>query len=124
MHPLFHLIATRPHLLLEHLENYGELLGAEAGIVTAGWKRAAVLSAIGVCLLIAGLGLAGVALLLCAVFPTAEMHAAWALVVVPLVPLGIAAGCFLTARTAGETRAFDNFRRQVSEDMAMLREAD
>ena len=124
MHPLFHLIATRPHLLLEHLESYGELVGAEAGIVTAGWKRAAVLSAIGVCLLIAGLGLAGVALLLWAVIPASDMPAAWALIVVPLVPLGAAVGCLLTARTTGETRAFDNFRRQVSEDMAMLREAD
>lgn len=124
MHPLFHLIATRPHLLLEHMESYGELVGAEAGMVTAGWKRAAVLCAVGVCLLIAGLGLAGVALLLWAVIPTSDMPASWALWVVPLVTLGIAVACFLTARTSNETRAFDNFRRQVSEDMAMLREAD
>ena len=124
MHPLFHLIATRPHLLLEHAESYAELVDAEMGIVTTDWKRSLILNALALCLLIAGVGLAGVALMLWAVLPMAQMQAPWALIAVPLPPLVIAVLCLLAARTSNEARAFDKLRRQVSEDMAMLREAD
>ncbi|MBC7707547.1 MAG: phage holin family protein [Rhodoferax sp.] len=124
MHPLFHLIATRPQLLFEHLESYAELVGAEMGIVTERWKRSVILNVVALCLLIVGVGLAGVALMLWAVVPGSQMQATWALIAVPLPPLVIAAGCLLAARGSSETRAFDHLRRQVSEDMAMLREAD
>ena len=124
MHPLFHLIATRPQLLLEHVESYAELVGAEMGIVTEGWKRSLVLNVVALCLLIVGVALAGVALMLWAVIPGPQMQAPWALIAVPLPPLVIAAGCLLAARSSSEARAFDNLRRQMSEDMAMLREAD
>lgn len=124
MHPLFHLIATRPHLLLEHVESYAELIGAEMGIATTGVKRSVVLNVVGLCLLIVGVALAGVALMLWAVLPLAQMEAPWALIAVPLPPLVAAVVCLLSARSSTEARAFDNLRRQVSEDMAMLREAD
>ncbi len=124
MHPLFHLIATRPQLLLEHVESYAELVGAEMGIVTEGWKRSLVLNVVALCLLIVGVALAGVALMLWAVIPGPQMQAPWALIAVPLPPLVIAAGCLLGARSSSEARAFDNLRRQVSEDMTMLRETD
>jgi hypothetical protein len=124
MHPLFHLIATRPHLLFEHVESYAELVGAEMGIVTTSWKRSLILNAVALCLLVVGVALAGVALMLWAVLPDAGMRAPWALIAVPLPPLVIAVICLLSARTSSETRAFDNLRRQVSEDIAMLREAD
>jgi uncharacterized membrane protein YqjE len=124
MHPLFHLIATRPHLLFEHVEGYAELVGAEMAIVTASWKRSIILNAVGLCLLIVGVGLTGTALMLWAVLPETGMRAPWALIAVPLPPLLVAVVCLLAARTSGETRAFDDIRRQVSEDMAMLREVN
>jgi predicted anti-sigma-YlaC factor YlaD len=122
MHPLFHLIATRPHLLLEHVEGYAELVGAEMGIVTTSWKRSLMLTAVGLCLLVVGIALIGVALMLWAVVPEVGMRAPWALIAVPLPPLLVAAICLLSARTSTEAQAFENLRRQVSEDMVMLRE--
>ena len=124
MHPLFHLIATRPQLLFEHVESYAALVGAEMGIVTTGWKRSLILNAVALCLLIVGVALTGVALMLWAVLPGAQTQAPWALIAVPLPPLVIAVACLLCARTSSEARAFDNLRRQMSEDIAMLREAD
>ena len=124
MHPLFHLIATRPHLLVDHAEAYGELVGAEMDTVTTSWKRSAMLYGVTAFLLILGVGLAGVAVLLLGVYPTAQMPAPWVLIVVPLVPIVIGVGCLLAARTTNETRVFDNLRRQLAEDVAMLREGD
>ncbi len=124
MHPLFHLIATRPQLLLEHVESYAELVGAEMGIVTTSWKRSIILYAVALCLLVVGVALAGVALMLWAVLPEEMMSAPWVLIAVPVPLLVIAVICLLYARTSTEARAFDNLRRQVSEDMALLREAN
>lgn len=124
MHPLFHLIATRPQLLAEHMEAYAELVSADMGIVSASWKRGALLNAGAlVCLLLAAI-LGGVALMLWAVIPVAQMQAPWALWAVPLPLFAIALACFVSAHAPPESRAFDNLRRQVKADMALLREGE
>jgi hypothetical protein len=123
MHPLLHLIATQPNLLADHAEAYADLLGEEFSAASAQWKRRAMLSAVSLCCLGVGAVLAGVALMLWAVIPPVDLHAPWALVVAPLVPLAAAAVCYVNARAVSPQGAFDNLRRQLREDVAMLREA-
>ncbi len=121
-HPLLHLIAGRPNLLLEHLEAYADLIGAEAGHVSASWKRGALLNAVALCFVIVAVMLIGVALMLWAVVPATQMPQPWALVLVPLPPIAIALGCLMAGRTSAAGSAFENLRRQVKADMALLRE--
>ena len=124
MHPLFQLIATRPQLLAEHAEAYAELVSADMGIVSASWKRGALLHAGALVSLLLAAILGGVALMLWAVIPLAQMQAPWALWAVPLPLFAIALGCVVVARAPLESRAFDNLRRQVKADMGLLREVE
>jgi len=120
-HPLLHLIATRPQMLLEHLEAYLELVGAETGEVASAVKRSALLGALGLGCLYIGLVLAGVALLLCAVVPMEQMLAPWALWAVPLPPIVLAIGCLVAARKPAGSAAFELLRSQIKSDVAMSR---
>ncbi len=124
MHPLFNLIATRPHMLAEHAEAYAELVSAELGTASASWKRGAILNVAALSCLVLAVSLAGVALMFWAVIPLPQMQAPWALIAVPLAPLVIAAGCLLAARTPLERNPFDTLRKQVKADIAMLREVE
>jgi len=119
---LLHLIATHPQLLLEHLEAYAELAGAETGQAASTLKRGALLGAVGLGCLGIGLVLAGVALLLCAVVPVDQMPAPWALWAVPLPPILVAIGCLLAARKPPGSAAFEHLRRQIKSDVAMFRQ--
>jgi uncharacterized membrane protein YqjE len=121
IHPLLHLIATRPHLLAEHAEAYAELAADEFGRAAAAWKVRLALQVAGLALVAVAFVLAGVALMLWAVTPPAQMHAAWALVVVPLAPLVVALACLARAGKPGDT-PFSNLREQMRADLMMLRE--
>ncbi len=123
MHPLLHLVASQPQLLADHAAAYAELVAAEAVTVSAHWQRRLLLGAVAVFCLLVGAILAGVALMLWAVLPTAQILAPWALLVAPLLPLALAIVCLLAARAPGVGIAFENLRRQMKADMAMLREA-
>lgn len=122
IHPLFLLIATRPQLLADHAEAYAELVATEVGHVSAAWKRRALLYAVALGCLAVGAVLAGVALMLWAVIPVASMQAPWVLIVAPLLPVAVAVGCLLAARSPGDSSGFDSIRQQMKADLAMLRE--
>jgi uncharacterized membrane protein YqjE len=122
MHPLLHLITTQPQLLADHAEAYADLLGEEIGTASAVWKRRVVLNALALCGLGVAAVLGGVALMLWAVIPPADIQAPWALVVAPLLPLLGAVACVVAARSEVRTGAFETVRRQVKADVAMLRE--
>lgn len=122
LHPLLHLIATRPHLLADHAEAYADLLGEEIGLASARWKRRMLLSSIALCGAGVGVVLLGVALMLWAVIPPQDMNAPWALIAAPLVPLLAALAAWLAARGNGPTQPFEQIRRQLREDVVMLRE--
>jgi hypothetical protein len=47
----------------------------------------------------------------------------WLLLVVPLVPLVLAAGCAMQLRGQGEASTLDPLREQFAADTALLREA-
>lgn len=122
IHPLLRLVASQPHLLGDHVEAYGELIGSELRKSGEAWGRqAAFFAATGVLALV-GLILAGTALLLFAALPSASFQLPWLMVVVPAVPLVAALGCFLVARSKRAESAFDTVRKQLNEDMAVLRE--
>ena len=123
IHPLFLLIATRPQLLADHAEAYAELAAAEVAQVSATWKRRSLLYALALCCLAVGAVLAGVALMLWAVTPAASMHAPWALIAAPAVPVALALWCLLAVRSQAKASGFDNIRQQMKADLAMLREA-
>jgi hypothetical protein len=122
LHPLLHLIATQPQLLAEHAEAYAEMVAAEIGSVSTAWKRRALLNAVALCCLGVAAVLAGVALMLWAVIPPADIQAPWALVAAPLAPIAAAAACLWAARMGGELSGFDKLRQQVKADIVMLRE--
>lgn len=122
MHPLFHLIATRPHLLAEHAEAYAELVSAEAPRISAAFRRSAWLLVLALGSLGAGAVLAGIALMLWATTPEAQVRLPWALIVVPTLPVVAGVLCALAARRGREREAFDTLRQQVRADIALLRE--
>ena len=122
LHPVLHLIATKPQLLGEHMEAYAELVGVEVGKTTELWKARVALYGMALFLLAVGTVFTGVALMLWAVVPTINMQAPWLLLIVPLVPLLVGALCVFRAHGEAQNPAFDTLRNQISADLAMLRE--
>jgi hypothetical protein len=124
MHPLLQLIATKPQLLFDHVEAYGELVTSEARHISAVWKRRALLSGVALCSAGVGAVLAGVALMLWAVIPASQIQAPWALLVAPLLPLALAVACIAYSRRQSDDGAFNTIREQVNADLSMLREVN
>lgn len=123
MYNLLHLVATKPQLLVDHAEAYAELVHAELGSASAVWKRRITLGAVGVALLAVGSALAGVAVMLWAVTPAAQLQAAWILFAVPALPIVAAIACLVAARSrSDDADALGNVLKQVKADMQLLRE--
>ena len=122
-HPLIRLLATKPDLLVDHLGGYAALVGAQAGQAqTALVSRAALLAAVAVSLAL-GIGLGGVALLLLAAVPLANMPLPWLLAAVPAVLLLVAAGCWWALQQRPQAWSMDALKTQWAADAALLREA-
>lgn len=122
IHPLLRLVATQPQLLADHAEAYADLIGEELGAASALWKRSVALKALALCLVGVSAVLAGVALMLWAVIPPADIQAPWALVAAPALPLAAALLCWLVSRNDAANNAFEGIRQQLRADVAMLRE--
>ena len=120
MHPMLHLIASRPSLLAHHAGAYAELVNAEVQAFIASGKRRALLTAVAMFSLGVAVVLAGVALMLWGVLPASGMQAPWALVVAPVLPALLGAACLMSARSSIASSGFDNLRAQVQADMALL----
>lgn len=123
IHPLFRLVAAEPQMVADHLGGYCELLGDELSEFGSGWTRRFLLRIAAVGLLAVTVALAGVALMLWASTAPAVLHAPWALLVAPLVPLAGALVCWLAGRRESPGAAFVALRRQIADDTRMLREA-
>ena len=121
IHPLLRLVATQPHLLADHAEAYAGLVSAEIARTAAGVKLRVLVMVVALCLVGVAAVLTGVALMLWAVVPTANMPAPWALVAAPAVPAVIAVVCVLI----GQRKSADTFaelKQQIAADLVMLRE--
>ena len=122
IHPLLRLIATEPQVLGDHVEAYAELVGDELKKTSAAWTARLALYLGALCLGGVGLVFAGVAVMLWASLPPAGMQQPWVLIAVPLLTLGGAVLCGLLGRRNPIENAFDNVKKQLNADMAMLRE--
>jgi uncharacterized membrane protein YqjE len=123
LHPMFKIVASRPELVAEHLAAYGQLAAVQAQAAAVQLQRRAVLAGVVSLSAALGMGLAGVALLLVGVVPLQAMPAPWLLGVVPLVPLAVAAFCWMRLRAVKEASALAPLREQFAADAALLREA-
>ena len=117
------LVLAEPQLLTRHAQAYAELAATEWAEAAASLRRRTLLQVLGWCALVLAVLLAGVAVLLWAVTPPAQVHAPWALWAVPLLPAGLAIVCLAAARRLGRSATFTLVRRQWQADRAMLHEA-
>ena len=122
IHPLLTLIATKPHLLGDHVEAYAELVGAEVGKTSKMWMMRVVYGVAAAFLLTTFVTFTGVAIMLWAVVPADSMNVPWLLVLVPLVPLVGGIVCLVLAKSHPAQNAFQTVKDQLSADMQMLRE--
>ena len=119
LHPFISTLIRRPHLLIDHLAGYAELIREEAseagtdflGRVIA-WMMVAVFAVV-------FLILTGVALMLAMV--TSPFH--WALVAVPLTVLILMVVALLRARKPSLSSHFAEVKAQVDRDAQALRSA-
>jgi hypothetical protein len=124
MHPIFKLMAAQPTVLTDHVEAYAALAAQEFGTAATQMRSRALKAGITLVCAAAAAVLAGVALMLWAVTPPADLHAPWALWVAPGLPALVALGCWVSAQDDPAGAAFAALRRQFSEDMALLREVN
>jgi hypothetical protein len=117
VHPIFSVLLTRPHLVIEHVTGYASLVREEASSVGVEVAKRAVAWAISFITLLVFLILAGVAAMLGAMF--GAFH--WALVVVPAIALVISVGAFLVARQRLPDKAFAEVKAQLDADAQALR---
>lgn len=119
---LFRLITTQPQLLLDHAEAYSELVAEEIADVSSAWKRRALFAVLTLLFTALGTIFAGMALLLWATAPLAQIHTPWLLWLVPITPLLLALVCGLAAKNNARQGAFTDLRSQLKADMALLRD--
>lgn len=123
-HPLFRLVIRRPGLLATHLLGYYDLARAQTQDVAAELLARLLWGTLLVICLGVGGGMTGVALLLWAVIPVAQMPMPWMLVVVPGVPLAMAFGCYLRVRGRGPIAMLEPIRDQLATDIDLLNQAE
>ena len=122
IHPLLRLIATEPQILGDHVEAYAELVGDEVKKTSSAWSLRIALYLAALALGCVALVLGGVAVMLWATLPPSGFQVPWLLVAVPAAGFVAAIVCVLLARRNPVENAFDNVKKQLSADMAMLRE--
>ncbi|MFY8087237.1 MAG: hypothetical protein ACOVOG_08460 [Rubrivivax sp.] len=117
------LLSVPPGWLAEHARAYGELAGLELASEWAWWRRGLLLNVLGWLGLAMALGLTGVALMLWAVVPAAQVHAPWMLWLVPLALALPALACLWLAGIDRDRPFLSRLRRQVQADLALCRPA-
>jgi uncharacterized membrane protein YqjE len=124
MHPLFRLLVSHPTAVTDHVEAYAALAAKELSITVSQVRLRALMTGIALCCAATAMVLGGVAVMLWSVTPPTNLHAPWALWVVPGVPAVAAVWCWLTASAAEKTHPFSTLRAQVRDDLALLREVN
>lgn len=117
---LLYLLTSQPELLIEHGQNYAQLIQTELCSQLAAWKRTAWLVVTMLCCLSITGVLAGVAVLLTVSSPPAQIHAPWAMGLVPLCPLLLAAGCWYAMRKQKTSGGYRSVLEQYQQDLAVL----
>ena len=122
IHPLIHLAASRPELLVEHGEAYVALVAKEISDWRTSLVRRVMLAAVAA--LCAGLSLLfiGIALMLWASTPEGDVRSLGLLFAVPGVMVALTLGAAFFAKGGAPASAFDDLKKQFSADLRMLRE--
>ncbi|MEI7464657.1 MAG: hypothetical protein WCJ87_04880 [Burkholderiales bacterium] len=123
MHPFFKLMVDRPAVITDHVEAYASLATLELSSAVRQFRMRILKTAIALTCAAVAAVLSGVALMLWAVTPADQLHAAWALWFAPGLPTAFAVWSWLSAQAVGDTPAFSALRGQVRADIDMLREA-
>ncbi len=121
IHPMLRLAVTQPQLLADHAEAYVDLIGEEVGRTAKAYGMRAAGGAIALVMALVFLLLAGVAIMLWAVTPSADLHAPWALFVVPAIPALIAVAGGIVAMKKTEA-PFIELKQQFAADLSMIRQ--
>ena len=120
--PLARLALWTPRLLADHAQGYADLAATELEAWLVHARRQAVGYVLATCATLLGLVLSGVALMLAAVAPDPLPQTAWALWLVPAVPLMVGAGCAVWLWNRGQAPTpLAALRLQWELDLAMLR---
>ena len=124
IHALWRLAAGQPQLLAAHAASYAALVRDEGAlslqrVVQRGRLQALVFGG-----LLAGVVLAGVAVMLWATVPAASGARSWVLFVVPLLPLAAAVWGLRAAQRVGPLPLWAAWQRQVAADSALLHRVD
>lgn len=122
-HPLLGLAATRPQLLVDHLQAYAELAVDDVAEAASAWQRRLMLSVLAFGCAGAALVLAGMVVMLWSVAPPTAGHRLWALFAVPVVPAILALTCWWVLHAGRHTVFLGNVRTQIRADIAMLRDS-
>ena len=122
IHPLIHIAASRPELLVEHGEAYAALVAKEISDWRTSLVRRVVFAAAAG--LGAGLSLVfiGTALMLWAVTPEGDVRSFGVLLAVPGVMVVLTIGAAFLAKGGEPASAFADLKKQFSADLRMLRE--
>jgi hypothetical protein len=124
VHPLFRLAAAHPQWLADHVLAYSDLMAEEVSTTAAQLQRRLVLQVAGLAGIAVAAVLCGVAVLLWAALPEAAPRQPWLLLGVPALPAALGAAALLRASAvASNGEWFTSLRRQLADDVAMLRDA-
>ncbi len=122
MHPFFKLMVDRPAVITDHVAAYASLATLELSSAVMQLRLRALKTTIALSCAAVTAVLAGVALMLWAVTPADQLHAAWALWFAPGGPAIVAMWSWRSAQAVGDAPAFSALRSQVRADIDMLRE--
>lgn len=107
--------------LVEHAKAYGELILKEWNESRNLWRKRTQLQVLGACSLGVAVTLAGMAAMLWAVTPPAQIHALWVLIATPMVFLAIGVICLMAAKKHERPVAFEHTRERFIADMDLLK---
>jgi len=116
VHPIFTVLIAKPELVMEHVAGYASLMRDEASSVGREVAKRVVAWAVTLFSLLVFLILAGVAVMIGAT----NDEFSWALVLVPLVALALAAAGFSIARKPLPEKAFSELKAQLDADAKAL----
>ncbi len=120
-HPLLHVVATQPELLVTHAQGYAALAADEWRGWAALWRRRAWLTAATVVCAALAAVLCGVAVLLWVVTPHMPAGLTWVLWAVPAVPLVPALWCAALLRATADVQPWQAVQAQLALDVAAWR---
>lgn len=122
-HPLLKSLAAQPDLWAAHAGAYADLAAAEAAQLQTLLGRRLLLAAATLLCAALATGLGGVALLLVATLPAAQMPWPAGLWLVPAVPLALALIGAIAWQRHRSTPAFAALREQLKADAELLSQA-